>query len=70
MVLCSFSNCKKVVEKAAELICCHLLVCLACASPGFYGGPKKCPNCSKIIKEGDMVEKDEVRRRIEQLSKK
>ena len=70
MVLCSFPNCKKVAAKAVELICCRLLVCLACAQPGFYAGTKQCPECSKIITEGDLAEKDEARKRIEQLRKK
>ena len=72
MVLCSFTNCKKVAEQAVELICCRLglLACLACAVPGFYGGPKKCPNCCKSITKNDIVKKAETRRRIEQLRQK
>ena len=72
MVVCSFTDCKKVAEQAVELICCRfgLLACHTCAAPGFYGELKKCPNCYKSITKKDFFEKAETRRRIEQLRKK
>ena len=70
MVLCSFTNCKKVADQAVELICCRLLACLACASPGFYEGPKTCPKCSKSITKGEFIKKTETRKKIDQLKNK
>ena len=70
MWVCSFTNCHNIASEAVDLICCNLLACLSCATPGFYEGPKKCPSCCKTITEEDFVQNAEVRRKVEPLRKK
>ena len=65
MLVCSF--CKKIPEDPVELFCCNLLACLACALPGFYGGAKICPGCSKNISEEDFARQPEMYIKIERL---
>ena len=65
MLVCNF--CKKIPKDPVELLCCNLLACLTCAAPGFYGGAKICPGCSKNISEDDFARQPEMYIKIERL---